>query len=47
MLHYINLIQDQKGNYLVVTADENGNLLSWFDEIDKLADKVNKLTLEN
>jgi len=43
----INLIQDQKGNYLVVTADENGNLLSWFDEIDKLADKVNKLILEN
>ena len=43
----INLMKDQKGNYLVVTADENGNLLSWFDEIDKLADKVYRLTLEN
>ena len=43
----INLIQDQKGNYLVVTADENGNLLSWFDEIDKLADKVYRLISEN
>ena len=43
----INLIQDRKGNYLVVTADENGNLLSWFDEIDKLADKVYRLISEN
>ena len=43
----INLIQDQKGNYLVVTADENGNLLSWFDEIEKLADKVYRLISEN
>ncbi|MDG2108485.1 MAG: hypothetical protein P8J71_00895 [Flavobacteriaceae bacterium] len=43
----INLIQDRKGNYLVVTADENGNLLSWFDKIDKLADKVYRLISEN
>ena len=43
----INLIQDQKGNYLVVTADENGNLLSWFDKIGKLVEKVELLVLKN
>ena len=43
----INLIEDQQGNYLVVTADENGNLLSWFDKIDKLVQKVELLILKN
>jgi ligand-binding sensor domain-containing protein len=43
----INLIQDQQGNYLVVTADENGNLISWFDKISKLVGKVEQLILKN
>lgn len=43
----INLIKDQQGNYLLVTADENGNLLSWFDKIDKLVQKVEQLILKN
>ena len=43
----INLIQDQNGNYLVVTADENGNLLSWFDKIGKLVEKVELFVLDN
>lgn len=43
----INLITDQDGNYLVVTADENGNLLSWYDKIGELVQKVEQLVLKN
>ena len=43
----INLIKDQQGNYLVITADENGNLISWFDKIGKLVQKVEQLVLKN
>ena len=39
----INQIKDSQGNDLIITADENGNLLSWFDATDKLVAKVEKL----
>jgi hypothetical protein len=32
---------------LVITADENGNLISWFDKIGKLVQKVEQLVLKN
>ena len=39
----INMIKDQNGNDLLITADENGNLISWFDNIDELVEKVESL----
>ena len=37
------MIKDQNGNDLLITADENGNLISWFDNIDELVEKVESL----
>lgn len=39
----INLIKDANGDDLIITADENGNLLSWFDAPEKLVAKVENL----
>lgn len=39
----INRIKDSQGNYVIITADENGNLLSWFDATEKLVAKVEEL----
>ena len=39
----INQIKDSQGNDLIITADENGNLLSWFDATDMLVAKVERL----
>jgi len=39
----INRIKDSQGNYVIITADENGNLLSWFDATEKLVAKVEDL----
>ncbi|MGB1019683.1 MAG: hypothetical protein ACPGVF_01120 [Flavobacteriaceae bacterium] len=39
----INLIKNAKGDDLIITADENGNLLSWFDTPEKLVAKVENL----
>ena len=39
----INQIKDSQGNDVIITADENGNLLSWFDATEKLVAKVEEL----
>ena len=39
------LTQDSYG--FQITADENGNLISWFDKISKLVQKVEQLVLKN
>jgi WD40 repeat protein len=39
----INLIKNANGEDLIITADENGNLLSWFDTSEKLVAKVESL----
>lgn len=39
----INLIKNADGDDLIITADENGNLLSWFDTSEKLVAKVENL----
>ena len=39
----INLIKNGDGDDLIITADENGNLLSWFDSSEKLVAKVENL----
>ena len=43
----INMIKDLNGNNLLITADENGNLISWFYDIDELVNKVKSLITKN
>ena len=36
----LNIIENQDGSRLLITADENGNLLSWFINMDNLIEKI-------
>ena len=36
----LNTIENKDGSRLLITADENGSLLSWFIGMDKLIEKI-------
>ena len=42
----LSLTKSPEGKELIVTVDENGNVLSWFKNLEDLANKVESLLNE-